>query len=156
MGCGTGRVAALLAPYVRTLTISDRAPAMLAVARTLAPVLLRCGPKAPDLCVEASPRLVVGGRAVSGNAFLANPDYRAYLATQLGAQAVDMETAALAHVAAANGVPFIAFRSVSDLAGGQDHTQVGAFFGSGLAETNEASVTLAFLAAWGEAARKRR
>ncbi len=37
MGCGTGRVAALLAPHVRTLTISDRAPAMLAVARTHLP-----------------------------------------------------------------------------------------------------------------------
>lgn len=121
---------------------------MLAVARTLAPDLQRCGPKAPALCVNEQPRLRVGGRAVSGNAFLANADYRAYLQAQLQAQAVDMETAALAQVAYANGVPFIAMRSVSDLAGGQDHTQVGAFFGSGLAEANEARVTLAFLAAW--------
>ncbi|MBM4413081.1 MAG: class I SAM-dependent methyltransferase [Chloroflexi bacterium] len=35
MGSGTGRVAALMAPYARTLTISDRAPAMLAVAQRL-------------------------------------------------------------------------------------------------------------------------
>ena len=123
-------------------------PRMLAVARMLAPDLQRCGPKAPTLCVNEQPRLQVGGRAVSGNAFLANADYRAYLQTQLQAQAVDMETAALAQVAYANGVPFIAMRSVSDLAGGQDHAQVGAFFGSGLAEANEARVTLAFLAAW--------
>lgn len=37
MGCGTGRVAALLAPHVRRLTVSDRAPAMLAVARQILP-----------------------------------------------------------------------------------------------------------------------
>ena len=29
MGCGTGRVAALLAPHVRNLMVCDRAPAML-------------------------------------------------------------------------------------------------------------------------------
>jgi SAM-dependent methyltransferase len=37
MGCGTGRVAALLAPHVRHLTVSDRAPAMLTVARQILP-----------------------------------------------------------------------------------------------------------------------
>lgn len=37
MGCGTGRVAALLAPHVHSLTVSDRAPAMVAVARTILP-----------------------------------------------------------------------------------------------------------------------
>ena len=59
-----------------------------------------------------------------------------------------METAALAHVAYANQVPYIAFRSVSDLAGGQDFKAVGAFFGSCLAETIDAAVTLAFLEEW--------
>ena len=34
------------------------------------------------------------------------------------ANVLDMETAAIAHVAYANGVPYIAFRSLSDLAGG--------------------------------------
>ncbi|MCX6016263.1 MAG: class I SAM-dependent methyltransferase [Chloroflexales bacterium] len=37
MGCGTGRVAALLAPHVRNLTVCDRAPAMLSVARQVLP-----------------------------------------------------------------------------------------------------------------------
>jgi adenosylhomocysteine nucleosidase len=54
----------------------------------------------------------------------------------------------LAHVAYANQIPYIAFRSVSDLAGGNDFKEVGAFFGSGLAETNEAAVTLEFLTKW--------
>lgn len=123
-------------------------PEMLAVARTLKPVLERCGPREPRQCVSVPPELHVGGRGISGSAFLANPDYRAYLFETLQARAMDMETAALGHVARANGVPFIAFRSLSDLAGGSDFRDVGAFFGSGLAESNEARVTLAFLEAW--------
>jgi adenosylhomocysteine nucleosidase len=129
-------------------------PEMLALAATLNPALAQCGPKNPSLCVSVQPVLRVGGRGVSGNAFLANPGYRAYLYDNLQAQVVDMETAAFAQVAYANRVPFIAFRSLSDLAGGNDFTDVGAFFGSGLAETNEASVTLAFLEAWGRRNRR--
>jgi adenosylhomocysteine nucleosidase len=134
--------------------------AMLAVARGLAPALDRCGPKArsaggvdPKLCVAAQPEVVVGGRGVSGTAFVADAAYRAYLSAQLHAQCVDMETAALAHVARANGVPFIAFRSLSDLAGAEGfNADVAALFASGLAERNAAAVTLAFLAAWHERA----
>ena len=136
-------------------------PAMLAVARSLAPALDRCGPKArsvsgidPKLCVAAQPDVVVGGRGVSGTAFVADAAYRSYLFEQLHAQCVDMETAALAHVARANGVPFIAFRSLSDLAGAEGfNADVAALFASGLAERNAAAVTLAFLAAWREHAR---
>jgi adenosylhomocysteine nucleosidase len=131
--------------------------AMLEVARGIAPTLERCGPKAkrpdgtldPRLCVARTPRMVVGGRGVSGTAFLANPQYRTYLFEQLQADTVDMETAALAHVAASNGLPYIAFRSLSDLAGATEFdADVGALFASGLAEANEAAVTLAFLDAW--------
>ena len=136
-------------------------PVMLAVARSLAPALDRCGPKAksasgvdPKLCVAGQPEVVVGGRGVSGTAFVADAAYRSYLSEQLHAQCVDMETAALAHVARANGVPFIAFRSLSDLAGAEGfNADVAALFASGLAERNAAAVTLAFLAAWREHAR---
>jgi adenosylhomocysteine nucleosidase len=122
---------------------------MLAVARRIRPELQRCGPRDPSQCVRTQPQLVVGGRGISGTAFLANPHYRAYVAETLAAQVVDMETAALAHVAFANQVPFIAMRSLSDLAGAHEFNQdVGALFSSGLAETNEAAVTLAFLEAW--------
>ncbi|HEX4235739.1 MAG TPA: 5'-methylthioadenosine/S-adenosylhomocysteine nucleosidase, partial [Caldimonas sp.] len=131
-------------------------PAMLEVARKIAPALERCGPKArsagsidPKLCVGGQPELVVGGRGVSGTAFLANAAYRSYLFEQLGARSIDMETAALAHVARANGVPFIAFRSLSDLAGAEGfNADVAALFASGLAERNASAVTLSFLAAW--------
>ena len=132
--------------------------AMLAVARQIRPALARCGPKAvkspgadpdPALCVKSEPQVIVGGRGVSGSAFLANPQYRAYLFEQLHAEAFEMETAALAHVAYANHIPYIAFRSLSDLAGAEEfNADAVALFASGLAETNEAAVTLAFLEGW--------
>jgi adenosylhomocysteine nucleosidase len=132
--------------------------AMLAVAREIRPVLARCGPKAvkspgaepdPALCVKTAPQVIVGGRGVSGSAFLANPQYRAYLFDQLHAETFEMETAALAHVAYANAIPYIAFRSLSDLAGAEEfNADAVALFASGLAETNEAAVTLAFLDGW--------
>ena len=132
--------------------------AMLAVARAIHPVLQRCGPKAsatpgaqpdPKLCVKTLPQVIVGGRGASGTAFLANPQYRSYLFEQLHAETFEMETAALAHVAYANHIPYIAFRSLSDLAGAEEfNADAVALFASGLAETNEAAVTLAFLDGW--------
>jgi adenosylhomocysteine nucleosidase len=130
-------------------------PQMLDVARGIRPVLLRCGPRDPTQCVSTQPQLVVGGRGISGTAFVANSHYRDYLFQHLQARVVDMETAALAHVAHANQVPYIAFRSLSDLAGAHEfNADAGALFRSGLAETNEAAVTLAFLEAWGRRPRQ--
>ena len=126
-------------------------PEMLRVVRTIKPELDRCGPKNRSLCVSSQPRLVIGGRGVTLSTFLANSNYREYLSQKLAAISVDMETAAFAHVAYANGIPFLAFRALSDQAGGTDYKDVGAFFGSGLAETNESRVTLAFLQAWSKA-----
>jgi adenosylhomocysteine nucleosidase len=126
-------------------------PEMLTVARSIKPELDRCGPKNRSLCVSSQPRLIVGGRGVTISTFLANSNYREYLSQKLAAVSVDMETAAFAHVAYANGIPFLAFRALSDQAGGTDYKEVGAFFGSGLAEANESRVTLAFLRAWSKA-----
>ncbi|MEK8047634.1 5'-methylthioadenosine/S-adenosylhomocysteine nucleosidase [Ideonella margarita] len=135
--------------------------AMLATARTLQPTLQRCGPKARQTdgtlderqCVRQTPKLHVGGRGVSATVFLANPQYRQYLFEHLQAQTFEMETAALAHVAYANQVPYIAFRSLSDLAGAEAFdADVGALFTSGLAEHNEAEVCLSFLRAWRDTA----
>ncbi|MFM9879015.1 MAG: 5'-methylthioadenosine/S-adenosylhomocysteine nucleosidase [Burkholderiaceae bacterium] len=131
-------------------------PKMFAVASRLQPKLLQCGPSVPAgaphdprACVRQQPRMVVGGVGVTGTTFLANADYRKYLFEHLKANTFEMETAGLAHVAHANGVPYIAFRSLSDLAGGEEFdADVVALFTSGLAEANEAAVTLAFLEAW--------
>jgi adenosylhomocysteine nucleosidase len=131
---------------------------MYAVAGTIRPSLLRCSPKAapnagakpdPGKCVASQPALVLGGRGLSATMFLANDGYRQYLADALQGQCFDMETAGLAHVAYANHIPFIAFRSLSDLAGAQTfNPDVTALLSSGLAEANEAAVTLTFLEAW--------
>jgi adenosylhomocysteine nucleosidase len=123
-------------------------PAMFQVAQSIHPALAQCGPLNPSLCVSAQPVIRRGGRGLTAGAFLANPDYRSYVSSVLHGQSFDMETTAFAHVAFANQIPFIAFRSLSDLAGGSDFNDVGAFFGSGLAETNSSTVTLAFLTAW--------
>src|SRR5262249_10628853 len=123
-------------------------PAMFQVAQSINPALARCGPLNPSLCVSIQPVIRRGGRGLTAGFFLANPDYRAYVSSVLQGQSFDMETTAFAHVAYANQVPFIAFRSLSDLAGGSDFNDVGAFFGSGLAEANSSAVTLAFLTAW--------
>ncbi len=64
------------------------------------------------------PKLVVGGAGVSGNMFIDNKEKRLWLSSRFHALVVDMESAAVAQVSTANGVPFIVFRSASDLAGG--------------------------------------
>ena len=100
-------------------------------------------------CLEAAPELVVGGNGVSGSTFVNNADYRAWVWDTFEAQALDMETAAVAHVAYANGLPYIAFRSLSDLAGGgPGENEMGTFFG--LAATNSAAVVTRFLEAWAQ------
>jgi adenosylhomocysteine nucleosidase len=58
-----------------------------------------------------------------------------------------METAAVAHVAYVNALPFIAFRSLSDLAGGGTGPNELPLFME-LAADNSATVVTAFVAAW--------
>ncbi|MEM7490799.1 MAG: phosphorylase, partial [Pseudomonadota bacterium] len=91
-------------------------------------------------------RIVVGGNGVSGAAFVDNADLRDWAHATFDAQVLDMESSAVAHVAYANEVPFIAFRSLSDLAGGGDGAnEMGTFMS--IAATNAADVVRAFLAA---------
>ena len=92
-------------------------PDMLAVARAKADqtVLARC---AGTACLTKTPKVVVGGNGVSGPTFVDNAAYRDYAYRAFQARVLDMETAAVAHVAYVNHTPFIAFRALSDLAGG--------------------------------------
>ena len=106
--------------------------------------LERCA--APDRCLDAAPKVVVGGNGVSGQAFVDNAEFRAYVFATFQARVLDMESAAVAHVAHANRVPFVAFRSLSDLAGGgEGENQMVAFMQ--LAAENAATVVRAFLRA---------
>lgn len=119
-------------------------PALLAIARTLPPAALkRCADDAH--CLPKAPRLVVGGHGISGPVFMDNADYRTYAFGAFNAQVLDMETAAVAHVALANGAPFIGFRSLSDLAGGGAEDQVQVFMR--LASDNSATVVRGFIRA---------
>ena len=124
----------------------DADPAMLKVARNLGSVSLDTCDRAGQ-CLSTTPRLVVGGNGVSGQAFVDNAAFREYTFKTFEANVLDMETAAVGMVAYSNGVPYIAFRSLSDLAGGgEGENQIGTFFR--IAADNSAKVLLAFLAAW--------
>ena len=97
-------------------------------------------------CLPTPPRVTVGGNGVSGQAFVDNAEFRAYVSGTFQAQVLDMETAAIATVAYANDVPFIGFRSLSDLAGGgPGENEIETFFN--LAAENAAAVLAAFIAA---------
>ncbi len=120
---------------------------MLARARRLAGdlELARCVDSGE--CLDETPRLVVGGNGVSGPTFLDNTEFREWIWDAFAADAVDMETAAVAQVAAINGVRFLAFRSLSDLAGGGPGGNQIRTFGR-LAADNSAAVLLRFLHDW--------
>ena len=126
--------------------VSER---MLAVAEEVAQgvTLENCASEA--VCLENTPSIVVGGSGVSGSTFVDNAEYRTWVWDTLEAQALDMETAAVAHVAYANEVPYIAFRSLSDLAGGGPGANELPIFLE-LAATNSAAFVTNFLEAWAE------
>jgi len=120
-------------------------PALLDTARAVAQTapLARC---VADRCLVHAPKVVVGGNGISAPVFLDNAAYRRYARETFKARVVDMESAAVAHVAYANGTPFIAFRSLSDLAGGSDAANEMHTFLQ-LASNNSASVVKAFVRA---------
>jgi adenosylhomocysteine nucleosidase len=121
-------------------------PRLLAIARAAAAgvALERC-PKAKP-CLPHTPRVVVGGNGVSGPSFVDNAAFRDYTQRTFQARVLDMETAAVAQVAFANGKPFVAFRSLSDLAGGgPGENEMEAFMD--LAADNAATVSEAYLKA---------
>jgi adenosylhomocysteine nucleosidase len=124
----------------------DVDPALLEVARGLAGSLSLEDCNEENACLADPPELVVGGHGVSGMTFVDNAAFREFVFDTFEARVLDMESAAVAHVAYANDVPFIAFRSLSDLAGGGEGENQMATFMS-LASSNSASVVEAFLTA---------
>lgn len=119
---------------------------LLDLAQKVAPTikLEACDPRGD--CSGPAPVVVVGGNGVSGQSFVDNAAFRDFAHTALAARALDMESAAVAQVATANHVPFIAFRSLSDLAGGDaGATKMKAF--EALAARNATAVLKGFLRA---------
>lgn len=124
----------------------DTDPALLALAEEVAARIELPACNAANECLTAPPEVVVGGNGVSGSAFVDNAGLREWAFETFEARVLDMESAAVAQVAYANEVPFIAFRSLSDLAGGgEGENEMGTFLS--LAAGNSAAVVRAFLAA---------
>lgn len=94
--------------------------------------------------LEKTPQIHVGGGGVSGTAFVDNAKFREWTHNTFDARVLDMETAAIAQVADANGVPFLAFRALSDLAGGESGVNQFDVFIS-VSQTNLANFVEAFL-----------
>ncbi len=119
-------------------------PALLAAARRAADkvALARC--TADGRCLDRPPRVAVGGSGVSGGAFVDNATFRTWVFETFGARVLDMESAAVAHVAYANDVPFVAVRSLADLAGGGEGANRMEIF-LDLAAGNAAAVVKAML-----------
>jgi adenosylhomocysteine nucleosidase len=124
----------------------DTDPKLMEIANQIKDVALQnCD--TGNKCLSKKPKLVMGGNGVSGQAFVDNAAFREYTFKTFQANVLDMETAATAMVAYSNGVPYIAFRSLSDLAGGgEGENEIGTFFS--IAADNSARVLLAFFAAW--------
>jgi adenosylhomocysteine nucleosidase len=119
-------------------------PQLLAVARKVAGEveLAECADE--KTCLSHKPKIIVGGNGVSGQAFVDNAKFREYVSATFHAKVLDMESAAVAHVAYANGVPFLVVRSLSDLAGGGNGAnEIMTFLA--LASKNSAAVVKAIL-----------
>lgn len=87
----------------------------------------------------------VKGRIASGDQFVARAEVKDRIRSQFGAIACEMEGAAIAHVAAVNGVPVAVLRTISDSADGDAVSDYPAFVGEAAARS--VSVLLAFLSA---------
>jgi adenosylhomocysteine nucleosidase len=121
-------------------------PSLLSTAREMSSTVRLNACTAENKCLQRSPRVVVGGNGVSGQAFVDNAGFREYVFRSFNAAVLDMESAAVAQVAYVNRVPFIVFRSLSDLAGGGQAPNEEEVFEQ-LASDNSAMVVKAFLRA---------
>ena len=120
--------------------------ASLATARAVATTVALAKCTAANDCLAHEPRVVIGGNGVSGPTFVDNAAYREWAWNTFRADALDMETAAVAIVAYENRIPYIAFRSLSDLAGGGPWQNEQRTFGQ-LAADNSAALVIAYLKA---------
>ncbi|KAJ0031556.1 hypothetical protein Pint_13216 [Pistacia integerrima] len=106
---------------------------------------LKLGGCVNETCLPRTPMVVRVRRGISANVLLDNSAYRQFLNSKFNATPVDMETAAIALVCHQQNISFIAFRSLSDLAGGGSAlSNEAAIFGS-LAAQNAVDALLRFI-----------
>lgn len=120
-------------------------PEMYAVAQNVADSVLLANSQG-NATLDYQPVVRAGGNGVAGPTFVDNAKFREYVFEEFEGVAVDMESSALASVCTQFGVPFIVFRSLSDLAGGESAgNAIGVFFG--VAAANAVATMTAFLEA---------
>ncbi|GAB4858170.1 hypothetical protein Ancab_009567 [Ancistrocladus abbreviatus] len=76
-------------------------------------------------CLPQAPKVAFGLKASTADVFLDNEAYRTFLYSEFNISTVDEESAAVVMAALSNGVPCIAFRGISDMAGGVGGGGVG-------------------------------
>lgn len=95
-------------------------------------------------CLSQAPQVVTVSRGASANIFLDNAAYRSFLHNHFNVSLVDEESASVALTCLTNNISFIAFRALSDLAGGSSATnEVSIFYN--LASTNAVVVLTEFI-----------
>ncbi|XVE98140.1 hypothetical protein REPUB_Repub03eG0079700 [Reevesia pubescens] len=106
---------------------------------------LKLGGCVNTTCLPRTPMVVRVQRGISSNVFVDNRAYREFLNSKFNATAIDMESAAVALVCHQQNMPFIAFRSLSDLAGGRSALSNEADMFATLAAQNAVDVLLRFI-----------
>lgn len=96
-------------------------------------------------CLPRAPRVVRVERGVSANVFVDNKAYREFLSSKFNATPIDMESAGVALVCRQLRTPFIAFRSLSDLAGGGSSLSNEASTFTSLAAQNAVDAVVKFI-----------
>ena len=96
---------------------------------------------AKEAAEAVHPGHVTVGRVASGDLFVAEKAAKTAITEKTGAVCTEMEGAAIAQVAAANGVPFLIIRAISDLAEKQANVSYETF--EALAADRSARIMLA-------------
>lgn len=124
----------------------DVDPDMLAIARQASVGVALNNCSKGKACLTQKPQIIVAGNGVSSAVFVDNAEMRSWAHENYQAAVLDMESASVAQVAWTNEIPYIAFRSVSDLAGGgPGQNEMGTFMD--LAAENSVKVVSSFIAA---------
>ncbi|KAK1377614.1 Bark storage protein A [Heracleum sosnowskyi] len=96
-------------------------------------------------CLPRPPKVARVQRGASANVFVDNAAYRKFLYTKFNTTPVDMESAAVALICLQQNTPFIAFRALSDLAGGGSSVSNEVDLFSSLAAQNSVDVLIQFV-----------
>ncbi|MCO5568744.1 hypothetical protein L7F22_022444 [Adiantum nelumboides] len=95
-------------------------------------------------CLSQAPQVLTVSRGASANIFVDNAAYRSFLHSYFNVSLVDEESAGVALTCLTNNISFIAFRALSDLAGGSDEANEAPIFYN-LAATNAVIVLTEFI-----------